>query len=617
MASISLKGQTGRVVTLALEASRAALTSHAVKAINKVVYADECYQDVVVDLTGLDYDASEAVIIELWQGTGPVKAQQWSLVSAEKRYELHIDYDAQRLFANTFLFAELALKVRYRTDPGNEAVLYVERAHVVIPEGQESENLMQMAEYLSKNYEKYLTHPITPVGGDAFEEDSPKENDWLQRLTLLEEILKTYKLQYAYFKSNGHFRLHAQTQVAGLEKLREVNDRTVAFMISHPEELMQAAHGCGIRVGNGYFVPRHTLVQADQKVFDVPENRILVGFLLHLGTRLKEEGQKLHAFLQNNVSVRVEAGYLVSTEALDTKSTEMLREQSHTMSVLGEELQMVARHYITAFELEGQALPVTQMPAPTPIFLNVPAYRMVYDGMRQWFAMKEMDYGASDYLYSNIGRSRFYEHFCLVKMIEGFRQKGFCVTHSYRFDYAKSQQEKGETAIINTFKMENATRDRQITIYYEPCVYGSWHKPENGVNLIRTTAFSVDGEDQGKLSSVLTDEPYYKPDYLVHVIDEAGCDDWWVIDAKYSERGNAIRRYAIPMTFKYLQTMMPINGRAFKGLWLLCGKPTVNNWAIHTQSRLSDVQRLGQTDVFFESWLGEESEGLSFFKTVV
>lgn len=446
------------------------------------------------------------------------------------------------------------------------------------------------------------------------------------RLEALDRILRVYETGLPYFRANPRMKLRREQRIDGAEKLRDFSHAAAAYMATHPEHLTEASAGRGIRVGMRHFLPKKVLVESEEKSADTFENRVVAGFLKTLHAEVEEECRRLREALSNvslsssslapeaDARERDEGGaedagdgavnpagagdlvhYIATDEALFSDAVRLMERSLAALESRADRIRVLYRHY-------RDAMPVTEIVVtgtcpPTPVFLSLPAYRMVYEAIRDWARSEwTREEGASGLL-SFLRQSRLYECWALTGLLEAFGREGFRLVRKRRHVYEPPYSAWEQTDFFNTFRFvrEEEVRTLEATLFYEPVVRSAsalYDRPgaplfENGVKFVRTTVFTP--EEGAGLGSAAPGSPlFFTPDFLLRIrVQERGekapdgrsasTKTFWVVaDAKHSTTERVTQVRAMQAAFKYLFGMKPLEEKdRVLGLWLFCGKPSV------------------------------------------
>lgn len=508
------------------------------------------------------------------------------------------------VFADAFGFAALEAEIRR----GGAVRRYAaEPAAVMIPCGPASENISRMAERVLERWKTWLAPEApgeSPKSAERAARRAPLSraaaaNPLDARLAALEEAVRVYETQFAYFRRNARFVLVPGSRIDAFEKLRDFSPETAAYMAQHPEELSEAPAGAGIRIGARTFLPRRTLVTTSLKSTDTYENRILLGFLRTLAGEAKAEAKEASLLLSQFPEARGADGWISTGAALLESAAEGLRRYASRASALEARLREMYLHYREA--VPASEIPVPGIPEPTPAFLSIPAYRLVFDAIVRWRRAGRFELAPAEFLFSFLKRSRLYESYMLVRLLDELCALGLEPKSARRFDYRApdSRWSPGDEGLANTFVFE--TPEAEAALYAQPVVPGFGYSAENGIALYRMTSLSTDGPGadasggpwgfsaggsssagasagSGSLAEVRRSlRPFYTPDFIACVRrrrpnGSLGPARWLIADAKYSSRETVVKKMTIPLVFRYLFSIRPAAAAdRIEGLWLFCG----------------------------------------------
>ena len=424
------------------------------------------------------------------------------------------------------------------------------------------------------------------------------------RVDALDRILRVYETGLPYFRANPRMKLRREACIDGAEKLRDFS--------------------YAARVGMRHFLPKKVLVESEEKSTDTYENRVVVGFLKTLYLQVEAECARLKTAVAEATAslsslsdgtlvgadgITVDSGspralehYTATDYALVQNAVAHLQRILSTLESRADRIRILHHHYRKAMPVAD--ISVTGACPPTPVFLSLPAYRMVYEAIRDW-ERSEWTRVEGLGLLTFLWQSRLYECWALTGLLEAFEREGFRLVRKFRHSYEAPYRDWEQTDFMNTFRFVRRDGDRTVeaTLFYEPvvraasAVYDRRGAPlfENGVKFVRTTVFSPEeGAEGARLKTAGPGSPlFYTPDFLLRIrVKDGGVDAkgdvrtfWAVADAKFSTAERVARERAMPAAFKYLLGMRPIDPKdRVLGLWLFCGKPSVTTGGIAPQS---------------------------------
>lgn len=448
--------------------------------------------------------------------------------------------------------------------------IHTEAFFLSLKRGLVADYVSKMADYVVDRLNVWAKAPTPGEYLTAPAEESAFATELQNRLDSIEKTLKTFEQLLPYFRTNAKFELVSQETVDGVGRLTGFSHSTLRHVIEHPEDLVTSSHGTGIRIHNRYYMPRHTLVETKRKTFDLPENRLMLGFLECVTEVLEAEVEAVGARRsQLPELLKVEDEYVSSAEAIMGVVLKRLKNHQSQLEALLSHAKRISRQY-------RQVLPVTpapygETPVPSKVFLTIPAYRLVYQCMCDWQKMGPLHIMDEGLLLTTFERSRLYELFCLFKLIDDLRAAGFEITDHKRFVYSARPPHWPQSPVPNTFVLEKRSDGKtvsRVTVFYEPFICSPMRPQENGVDLIRTSPFAW---EDGVARMTDPQVSFVTPDYVVRLETEDRVR-WFIADAKYTEGWNAVSSQTRELLFKYLYSVCPVKeAETIEGLWILYG----------------------------------------------
>lgn len=448
--------------------------------------------------------------------------------------------------------------------------IHTEAFFLSLKRGFVADYVSKMADYVVDRLNVWAKAPTPGEYLTAPAEESTFATELQNRLDSIERTLKTFEQLLPYFRTNAKFELVSQETVDGVGRLTGFSHSTLRHVIEHPEDLVTSSHGTGIRIHNRYYMPRHTLVETKRKTFDLPENRLMLGFLERVTEVLEAEVEAVGARRsQLPELLKVEDEYVSSAEAIMGVVLKRLKNHQSQLEALLSHAKRISGQY-------RQVLPVTpapygEVPPPSKVFLTIPAYRLVYQCMCDWQKMGPLHLMDEGLLLTTFERSRLYELFCLFKLVDDLGAAGFDVIEHRRFVYSARPPHWPQSPVPNTFVLEKRSDGKtvsRVTVFYEPFICSPMRSLENGVDLVRTSPFTW---EDGVARMTDPQVSFVTPDYVVRLETEDRVR-WFIADAKYTEGWNAVSSQTRELLFKYLYSVCPVKeAETIEGLWILYG----------------------------------------------
>lgn len=465
-------------------------------------------------------------------------------------------YDKLLPFIQAFGFVQLQIQA---VGPSVNETYYSDYLQVALRDGENAQDLKAMARYVIENRKWF--------------ECSDKENQALfkntdlneaqARLRYFEKAIKTYESLFTYFNAHAKTRTLDTYRRDGFEKLRNFDAKTLAYVVSHPEELMQVRSNAGIALGGHFYAPKHTLVAYRTSTKDIAENRAIMAFLNTLQKTLGRFRDLLFDAAQAyGLSSQLPEGYVSSTDAVFEGMRADWVNLFKSVSVLVERLKKIHIAY------ERILMPVSEtllnLPRPSSLFTNEPHYRLFYELMAEGFNMKPLTINQDSSLLMMLANSSLYEYFALIELCEAVIADGYTLESSFHYHYAMADTLTfySDNGLANTFVFKRG--GTTYTLYYQPIISGKNGGHENGLHLKRITRLSF--KEKESLTGV------YVPDFVIKV-EAKDEESYYIADAKFSSLSTVRRHYAKELAFKYLLTTRTTNPFAnIRGLYVYYGK---------------------------------------------
>ncbi|GEM_PF-953564 len=484
-----------------------------------------------------------------------------------------VEFKEAYYFEHSFgvLRLQISRQNRYGT-LGPSKTLITEPFAIALNQNKPIHNaLREMSAYVNKQLRTLgqgLEKDTSFISYDWSEKDSGTQR-LLNRLQIIERVLKIYEQQATYFRTNARFRLVLTEKVEHQTgKVNNFTEQTLRYIIEHPNNLVPSSNGNGLRIQNRHYLPRRTLVRTSQKTFELRENQIVLGFLQTLEKGLTEELQLLkQREIPTIPHIKSATGYVNSVELLLGEILERLNNYQQRISLCLKKVQRIFLQYREMLPVDS--LVCQKMPPPSQIFLAIPAYRLIYDAMNHWFQLEKLSLAREDLLLESFERSQLYEYYCLLKQLELLQQGGLVLKKIERFCYTHPGKRFSQSSLPNTFYFEALDDLGQVTFFYEPVI--STPRPgqpssENGISLIRTSRMQWDKD--GNISLLDGADLCYTPDYVVRIEKVGKAPRWFIADAKYRDSSKVLLEEAPKIMFKYFMSMNPCDRGSIIGVWL-------------------------------------------------
>lgn len=403
---------------------------------------------------------------------------------------------------------------------------------------------------------------------------SPASRSLSTFLQVTDQVLSEFEHLLSSFRSHVRSSIgEVATRVPG-NKVRVVGGRETRWIAMHPDVLQRSRVESGVKLGNGYYMPRYVQTEKKARSFDTYENRTIVSFLSACGQRLGrlssliESEQSLSKSVERALNPFSVDGYVLSSLLIATSGIrrgESIRERAESLRKRASALEH-------AYGLAAPGVEPSRFlpPRRSKVFQEVTPYTKLYELIMRWCTMGDLDMSGSLLALRTARMDRFYEYYVLLSILSKFDTHGFKPSDAVESPIGVVEYSLAETSrffrnegqVANKFVLEGDTGT--VTLYYQPVIYGD-SREENGIKLHRTTVGAT-GHDS-----------YFTPDFLL-VFSSASGVRTIVIDAKYRYTWNVMSD-PLDGEFqkcfrKYHQEVSSILGPP-DAVWLLCGRDTV------------------------------------------
>ena len=487
----------------------------------------------------------------------------------------------KKIFNDTFGFARITLELILKN--GEMLRLFSNYLPIMVKDEETVTQIQNMYEYVLNN-EQILLHKGVNTNEIAHETSNNENDKAISKVTIAADIARLYENNFGYFRTNSRYKIKENYVVDNVEKLRNISSKTLEYIASHPEQLGPIAGNGAVQFNGQGYIPKKTLIQENQISVDIYENQVIIGFLHTIISDLYSMKENLDGISNsipedikvsnNKLNPLKEGEYIHSAQLVLFKTGKIIHDKQEKISKLLDKFQGILSMYNSVLNVTKTE--VLNIPKPTPIFMSIPNYNMMFNGFRRWFAAesialeynsKEEAYTEESFMLSFVNLSSFYELYVLCRLINDIKAKGYSLEYSEKYSYKlKEDLFYGESEAMNTYIFSNENEEK-LTLYYQPVIYKGGHK-NNRTGLYRNISLSF--SENGYTGE------YYVPDYVIKK-NVNGRNEYFILDAKYMPQNNV--KYKIPeLSYKYLFSLSTIDkDDEILGLYILYGKPNINN----------------------------------------
>ncbi len=447
---------------------------------------------------------------------------------------------------------------------------------------QTDENAAAMINYLNEEGPKYIFNKLS-IGKDAqVQTHSDPSLEVLGKK--IAALISAYDGSISFFKSNSYFNLKQEDRIEGFDKLRSFGSETLRFIVEHPDELTPYDKNTGINYKGRYYIPRHTLVSCNVKNYSIAENVIIVSFL----HSLIEDVKKIIKLIDSSFSDYPEC--FLRDLSLNKIQGLTNAYQATNLKLFKDYLKSLTKIYaLYRTILPVEEIKVHKCPRPTPIFLSVPGYRILYTKIREWFSFEISTYGLNDFGMSALFKCQLFEYYGLIKIIKKLEEKGFTLIENKMFEDNYDECDCPKSDFNNQYVFDNGDNLR-ANLIYQPIIHSIKY---NNIGLYRSLSSVISSIQKlnkchkvewdkyntrlfNKIDNApnLDEDCYYTPDYLLSVTNKnTGITKFLIIDAKNKFPEYVVDEDLMNLVFKYQLSIKPANkSDVILGIDILCSK---------------------------------------------
>ena len=481
-------------------------------------------------------------------------------------------------YAKPFLLmygiTEISIAIEY-TDGDT---LYLFSSHLAIAiKSQGEHNMESVSDMLDDIYKK--DHALLRKSRTINDFSLPNQtkspsNKYSEEITGIKEIINVLKSSLPFFMSNPHTKTVSNFQVDSFERLNRITPKSIQYIATHPDQLMQTFSPTGIVVNRQQMIPQKTLVNFQRFSSETPENIAIVSFIETLWQHVVGRKKELQIALTEGLgSVKpnqsIKGDYILSSTVIHQYTQLTFSSVLSEMEVLCNQLSSLLSEYKRIFSCEHSVL--HHLPKPSPIFLEIYHYRRVYELMVKWFATGEFVVPTKENFLHFTSADTIYEYFCLLNMYDILLSIGFVEDEEKRkpYEYKCSDPRYINTVGPNTFVFTRGG-NQEVTLYYQPIIYSMPESTTNNISLFRT------------------DRSYWTPDFIIKKVSPTG-STYGILDSKWSTRSSLKYNNTLQDTvYKYIYSVADSNTeKSVQFLWLLQGKDDNSRTYFHNFGQAS------------------------------
>lgn len=158
-----------------------------------------------------------------------------------------------------------------------------------------------MVKYVCDNNSELLKTPVRNKFSIINSNLEKKElKTLLTEMELLGDIVECYQNNFEYFTTDTKYKIMNIAKINAFSKVKKIDSKTIRHIIRNPQDLKRVDYNTGIRYMEQNFEPKNTLVSETEYIYDIYENKVIVGFikmlLIYLEDRLKEKDKYINVY---------------------------------------------------------------------------------------------------------------------------------------------------------------------------------------------------------------------------------------------------------------------------------------------------------------------------------
>lgn len=476
----------------------------------------------------------------------------------EKGYYV-FEFENERYFNCIWGYTQIIIEINYKD---REKVLYSKLLNIELDfnhnKAKEINNSVEnMVKYVLDNNQELLKVPVRNKFSII---NSNLENDELKTLLtevdVLKNVLECYQNNFEYFTRDTKYKIINIPKVDNFNKVKKIDFKTIRHIIKNPQELKMVDYNTGIRYMNQNFEPKNTIVSHTENIYDIYENRVILGFIrmliVHLEERIKKKDEYINLYKKNNSFYKLLFSYY---EFYFDEITKLLQA-----------LKIIYHKY--KYVLKCDDFYLSEMPYPTNIFTDIYHYRQCFIVIEKWFRKGNYNFENNKVITSFVSIDQLYEYYSLLNIINEIKNLGFNLENLKKFIYEDVNYYFNYNNTYYFRKDDNMS----IILYYQPIIYS--YKYDNEITLYR-----VDGNKN-----------YYSPDFLIKLELENKNKNKYkyiILDSKWQTR-KTIEKYSFKNIMqKYILSIEGNENDKIEFVGILQGRDDNTSFYIHQNGKIA------------------------------
>lgn len=440
-------------------------------------------------------------------------------------------YETERkaVFSGCFDLTCVSVNIDYGY--GEEKMYFSEYFRVATTK-QTVKQVEQMLDEIEKNIPNFLEICFSHNWKKAGLLKNNVRSVW-STLKIIDEIINIYEENYGYFRNNKKSVVQKETVVVDIKSMRQVDQECLIWIASNPDSLTETKKDSIIKYKEKKYIPKKIKTYASKYSYDTYENRMILGFIRtiidYIDNQVRGYSRRLLELesIPNSIIIQIPNTHGLTGRCLYVYYKSIV----HQFEKKKEILEELYYRYVNIFECVGNN--IVGLPKLTNTFKQVYSYKVCYECMVKWFEFGGYTFEHLNYLFKLKTLSRIFEYYCLIKLQISILQNDYKLIESNRINDGSEDDLEN----INN-KYVFSGHGCKLTLFYEPSI---WVKRFNeGMNLYST----------GYNFTKCKWNNRWSPDFVLK-ISTLENEYYYILDAKYSNSNNVIKRYLPQLVLKY------------------------------------------------------------------
>lgn len=389
-------------------------------------------------------------------------------------------------------------------------------------------------------------------------------------IQLLEQVIACYKNNFAYFRMQGKHTIKQSSVLVPYEKVKKVSRDSFNWIMQNADQLADVPYSSGVQYQGKNYLPYHIKTDANQKSWDVYENRIVISFLHTVLLNAKQIFGEFDRDILNEERVisRIHGSFpkeycapIITIKFLQVSFCRiLLGKLNHSIDTL----QNLCKQYETLFDVQASIL--TTFPRKTSTFCEIKPYAQVFEIIVRWFQYGEYSLEKERLILQVKTLDKLFEYYCLLRLLKLLADNGYqkadIKNPAFKYYYKSADGHyQNEQDVANTYVLSR--NHITATLYYQPVI--SAFDFENGLTLYRTTS----------------KKGYYTPDFVLKFSFSEHDEEYIIFDAKFANR-NSITDFRLPEVIRKYSSELcaAADCPTPKMVWILQGRVNSTEKAI-------------------------------------